>query len=248
MSSLAIIKNFLLDITFPRRCVQCAILMPISTSSGRYICDSCFTTLQTNTLLRCAFCSTQTVYGQTCPICRHDHHLDQLFVAASYDDQSIQKIIKLIKYHFIKDLAHDIAPFMIKYAQKNILAKMSLNGSTIITPVPLHFLRYNWRGFNQADVLGQQIAQGLNLKYDAKLLKKHYRSKAQADISQRKERVENVQGVFSCSSKTLLTGKTILLIDDVSTTGATLDNCAQALKTAGAKKVIGFVLARGQLI
>ncbi len=238
-------RRIFLDPFFPRRCLQCDSIMSLD-STGEYLCTGCTASLEMNTLLRCAFCAAQTQYGQTCPFCRPNHALDQLFVAASYDTPVIQRAIKLLKYRFVRDVSRDLTPFVLDYARQYILPKVSLPvASTIVAPVPLHFLRHNWRGFNQAELIAQPLAQTFSWQYEPRLLRKHYRARPQAEITDRKSRLTNMTGVFSCVLPAAVKSKTILLIDDVSTTGATLDDAARALKAAGAKKVIGFVLARG---
>ena len=123
-------------------------------------------------------------------------------------------------------------------------------GAIEIVPVPLHRWRLRWRGFNQAEIAAERISESLGWSVAADAIKRVRNPKPQADMPDKQSRIENMLNVFACPPKndlSYLAGKTILLIDDVSTTGSTLNDCARALKGVGAKEVIGFVFARGRL-
>ena len=110
-----------------------------------------------------------------------------------------------------------------------------------ICPVPLHTFKRMRRGYNQSALLAEILAREKNIFYDEKLLSRKKNTSAQASLK-KVERIKNVKEAFVCRGDAK--GKTILIIDDVATTGSTLEACAAALKTAKAKKVYALTLAR----
>ncbi len=113
----------------------------------------------------------------------------------------------------------------------------------LLLPVPLHKRRQRWRGFNQAEIIARPLAEyfGLDLSLELLVRRRYTRPQAKLEPAQRRQSIKNS---FVCRRQNLA-GKVILLIDDVATTGATLAECARILKSAGAKKVCGLVVARG---
>lgn len=130
--------------------------------------------------------------------------------------------------------------FLAKEKHFNILA----DNPTII-PIPLHYRRLNWRGFNQAEIIAETISEITNLRTENTVLIRSSTSRPQAEIDKKNERLKNMDNQFKVFTDEKARGKTLLLVDDICTTGATLNECARVLKKAGAKKVIGFVIARG---
>jgi ComF family protein len=119
----------------------------------------------------------------------------------------------------------------------------------LIVPVPLHRRRERWRGFNQAELLAENLGKNLSPGYDIPILKILKRKKftaPQMKIKNYKEREKNIRSAFILNDplEVELKNKKILLIDDISTTGSTLLECAKVLKSAGASSVWGMVLAR----
>ena len=114
----------------------------------------------------------------------------------------------------------------------------------LLVPVPLHYRRENWRGFNQARVLAERLGRAYQMAWAEPIVRTGYRD-PQADIEDRNQRIENARGLYACVQPVLAQDRHIILIDDVCTTGATLNECARVLKAAGAKHVSALVLARG---
>ncbi len=241
------VKNFFLDLIFPRHCLGCNHI--VTDENQSYLCSVCFSTIPVKGDFTCAFCHAPVVNGKTCPFCIKNHYLDRLLVATSYEFPLVEKILKTMKYRFVKSLADDSAKLMTKYFEKKIsVMRPPIFGPSVplVVPIPLYYQRLNWRGFNQSEIIAQKIAEYFGWPFDSEVLKRTRNPKPQAEISNKKERFENVSGIFTCLKPGVVNSKQILLIDDISTTGSTLEDCARALKDAGAKEVIGFVMARNR--
>ena len=111
-------------------------------------------------------------------------------------------------------------------------------------PIPAHRARARERGYNQAELLARAFSEQISFPLDADILIKTKDTPSQISLKGR-ERLWNVKDSFGVQNAAALEGRTILLVDDISTTGATLSEAARVLKQAGAKKVIGLVVARG---
>jgi len=114
--------------------------------------------------------------------------------------------------------------------------------SDVIVPVPLHLQRLRERGYNQAALLAQELSKSTGLPLWDGALKRVRQTRPQVELSA-EERRENVKGAFLCLERRVQ-GKRVLLVDDVCTTGATLEACSEALRAGGARSVWGFTLAR----
>jgi ComF family protein len=171
--------------------------------------------------------------------------LDGVFVCADYSDHVVGELIRKLKYSFARELGEVLGQIACRYAQKLIaeekMGKIKLR-NFIVSPIPLHQKRYNWRGFNQAEIIARHLASNLGLHFQETLRRtRHNTPQAKLDGAARRQ---NIIGCFS-SLEENLSGKKILLIDDVATTGSTLDEAARVLKAAGASKVWGLVIAKG---
>jgi ComF family protein len=114
----------------------------------------------------------------------------------------------------------------------------------VVMPVPLHASRFKERGYNQSELLAKPVAAWFNIAVDTRTLQRVRQTKTQMELNL-KERHQNVLDAFACRDK--VDGQKVLLIDDVCTTGSTLDACAAALKQGGAAAIWGLTLARAHL-
>ncbi len=149
----------------------------------------------------------------------------------------MRQAILQFKYHNFKALALPLAQLLAEY-----LAAKPLPAENIV-PVPLHPRRLRGRGYNQSALLAWELGKLTNLTVVEDTLLRLRDTPAQVKAPSAEIRRNNVAGVFACRDRKL-EGKQILLIDDVCTTGATLDSCAIALNRAGASSVWGLTLAR----
>lgn len=216
----------LLDLLFPKFCVGCHHL-------GLYFCPQCFAKIKWVQHQICPVCGKTALFGQTHPFCRKKTKLDGLISATNYSFP-MRQAVKVFKFSFVSNLGDTLAQIVLSKVEKKSLSDFTLSS------VPLYIKRENWRGFNQSEILAQKLAQKLELPY-AEVLKRERETKPQANLDS-KERIKNVQGVFT--SLVSPQGKKILLVDDVWTTGSTLNECARVLKKNGAEKVWALTVCR----
>ena len=163
--------------------------------------------------------------------------LDNLISGCSYHDSILlQRALFTFKYRRVPGLASKLANFIIKFGEEE------LTPDSVLTPVPLHWQRRFDRGFNQAGLLARRTASVLDLPY-VNLLKRVRDTGHQAWRS-REERMVSMKDAFVVR-KGVTVPRHVVLIDDIATTGATLDACAKELKKCGAKRVDAWVVARG---
>lgn len=246
-STHGVISSYLLDAFFPRHCLWCSQLLPASEVTT-YLCDACRELLTLSTVSRCAFCPNAVTQWQTCPTCKKHHVLDRLFVATDYRDTAVERMVKALKYRFVPAVAHDMGILMARYLRERMKELAIPNSEIILTSIPLHPKRLRWRGFNQANLIAQALADELHLAVDHELLVRTKHIKPQAEIADRKAREENARDLFALNQNAAqrpLFGKTVIIIDDVATTSSTLENAAKILDRNGPREIIGFVFARG---
>lgn len=151
------------------------------------------------------------------------------------------------KYRFIADLKIPLGRLVSAYLRRKKFDKLLENyrRRILVVPVPLHRRRLNWRSYNQSALLAQELSSkfGLNMAQD--VLTRIAHKKSQTELKDKTERAKNVSHIFVCRKTEKVENKIILLVDDVSTTGSTLDEGARILKQSGAEKIIGLVVAKG---
>lgn len=236
------IKKFVLDVLFPRFCLNCR-------KEGSWLCEDCFSLIEISDRQYCPFCDPYSggpkavPDGRTCPGCRKSRALSGLYAAAVYDSPLFKKIINQFKYDpYIKELSLTLASLIISHiAQLNKLAEFQ-NG--FFAAIPLYKRKLRQRGFNQAEEIAKNISLETGGIFLKDVLAKTKPTKNQVEL-QKSQRKENIRGVFSCRKPDLISGKKIFLVDDVFTTGSTMEEAALALKRAGAKEIWGVVAARG---
>ena len=228
-----------LDLVFPIACLGCG-------KEGPLACRHCLSLIPEPDSQVCPECKAPfSPSGATCTRCRSQTALDGLFVARIYRFRFLQNLIYALKYQFLQKTI----PALVWLLQES-LAHHPLPLPDLIIPVPLHSRRLRWRGFNQAELLAQELqknlAPGLVIPLDTTSLKRIRLTQPQMKTDTRGERLQNIMGAFLVRPEIAgpLVGKYVWLIDDVATTGTTLNECARALKLAGVKKVWGIVIAR----
>ena len=234
-----------MDTVFPIRCIGCGRLS--SEHKRRYLCASCISSIKLRIKFECIGCKNNTDLGKTCYKCRSSNPTDQLLIVLDYGNPLVVKMVKCFKYRFIQEIINPLSAVMRKYIIKLSRERcFNISGDgPIIIPVPLHQRRLNWRGFNQAELIAQSLSNALQAKTEMNCLRRIRKSRPQAEIEEKAERLKKPRGQFELINTESIIGRTVILVDDVCTTGATLNECARLLKNIGVKEVIGFVIARG---
>lgn len=243
------IIDTVLDWFFPRKCLQCE-------SFGSYFCEECFAGIKLLERQSCPNCRKQNIDGCFCDDkCGSGFYFDQLLTCLKYERGGvIGKLVKQLKYRFSEELV-GVLGRILKFKLAEFSHNLRLIGNVLIVPVPLSRERLNYRGFNQALLLAKYLAKKISgmQVYDCLLRKSGNLQQAKSD---KNERLANLQNTIFCKMESegnrlppdaVLKNKIVILVDDVATTGATLNECARALKLAGVKYVCGLVLARGNL-
>jgi ComF family protein len=226
------IKTFILDTLFPISCLSCG-------AEGDFICADCKVTMKTLEHQRCIVCQKNAPFGFTHPRCLTPFGADGLISFYDYHDEKVSKIIIAGKYNFIP-MTYETLGEMIsnKFSSAYNLQATSYQ----LVPIPLHSTRQRWRGFNQAEVLCQTLSENLNLAC-TNVLVRCKATKTQKDLK-KEGRLKNVSEAFKLKPGVDVHDKNIILVDDVTTTGATLQEAAKVLKRNGAAKVLCLTVAR----
>jgi len=223
--------EFILDLFFPKYCAGCG-------KEGTFFCSECKEKVIVVKSPTCFECNKLTKRGEFCLKCRSHWHLKGVIVATYFKEGPIREVIHDFKYEGIFNLKQDLSEFMIKALKEFLPFK-----NPILIPVPLHKRKLIRRGFNQAELLAKEIAAHFKFELKSNILERKKDTKSQTELKGR-ERRANVKDAFLCKNKDEILGKKIILIDDVITTGATLNECARVLKENGAKTVWALVLAK----
>ncbi|WP_417320791.1 double zinc ribbon domain-containing protein [Emcibacter sp.] len=228
----------LLDLVLPPRCPGCGDLLP---EAGK-LCAACWSSLGFLSGPACSCCGFPFPHDKggevLCGVCQaQDRHFDRVRSALIYDGGS-RPLLLGFKHGDRTDLAPFLAD-LLYLAGRELLAD-----SDLILPVPLHPRRLLRRRYNQAALLAGRLAHKYGLPRENLLLRRHRATTPQG--GNYTARQKNVRSAFSIPERyrDRVQGRRILLVDDVYTTGATLQSCARELKKRGAEKVFGLTVAR----
>jgi len=230
------VKTFALDLFFPISCAGCGL-------AKTHCCKNCLDKIPIWEIQKCHSCSAASQNGTFCDEkCRRDFSFDGIISAAAFKENSVlAKLIHRFKYDFAQEICGDLVKILLR---SGCLKKLEEYGkNACIVPVPLHRKRLNFRGFNQSEVLAEEIFKNTGIKTE-NLLVRIKNTEPQAQL-ERTERLTNVKNAFEIKpSAKINQTKTYLLLDDVCTTGSTINECAKILKKYGAKTVIGLTVAK----
>ena len=200
--------------------------------------NSCIGCGEKNKLL-CPVCLKKTAESKKAGVLQPPF-TDEMIICGNYDNQVLRKAVRLLKYHGIYLMAEPLSELL----DREIRPKLRLFENTFLIPIPLHESKRISRGYNQSELLAKSFSEKIELHLLADVLTKSKPTPSQISLT-KKERTENIKNSFSVINPEKISGKTIILIDDIMTTGATISEAAKTLKNSGAKKVIGLVVARG---
>jgi len=227
----------LADLVCPPHCMNCGVRQP----PGRWLCEECSRDLPRITGPKCAVCSRPydgAVDVFLCPNCHgHAMHLD-FAVSVMRSKGIVRELIHRFKYGRERQLRRILAGWLCE-----AFADERLRDIGAIAFVPLHPARQRERQFNQAEALADAVARAEGLRLVSPLRRVRY-TITQTHFD-RKQRMRNLRGAFALRQNAGVKDKSLLLVDDVLTTGSTLDECARVLLEGGARRVCAITVARG---
>lgn len=212
-----------IDAIFPQKCISCGSVI----GNDDFLCEYCYAKIERIDFSK--VCRKCGLPKKQCECKNRVFHFNSVIAPFSSGD-----VAKAAMYRFkFKKLA-SYSKFFAQEMAKTV--KMFYNDTTIdaIAFVPMHPLKYLQRGFNQSEQLAKRLSKIFNIPLYDRVLSVKYNAKRQHNMSH-KERFQNVKGMYKYNYK--VTGKNILLVDDIKTTGATVDECAKQLLLAGANEV-----------
>jgi ComF family protein len=233
--------NDVSDIIFPPRCLGCAeILHP---HRRQLFCSVCMEEIKFITGNLCPVCGTtfsdSPATSHLCGNCMENKTYFSCARAVVSYETIILNTIHQFKYGNNISIGARLASFMADFSFPDV----DFTGYSLIIPVPLHIKRLRQRGFNQSLILARALAKKWQIPVNFSQLKRHRFTLTQTGLN-KAERKKNIKGAFEVSDKKNIAGKNVILVDDVYTTGATINECARILTKADAKKVTALTLAR----
>lgn len=229
-----------LNVLFPPICHVCRKFIPAAGSL--HICPACHDRLTPIVSPMCRVCGIPFVGAGEDHVCgdciTSPPRFDAARAALAYEDVS-RDLLHAFKYRNKTHLRRPLALLMIERLSDFV----GLRPPDLIMPVPLHRKRLQSRGFNQAVLLGEILSSHWKLPLDRYNLRRTRWTEPQVNLSAG-ERRANVKGAFSVQKSCLVHGRRVLLVDDVLTTGSTVEECSLLLKTVGAKEVTVITAAR----
>ncbi len=214
MSAISLFEAFV-NFLFPAFCIRC----------GRYlkdedvICKNCFTGIK-----------KEAIITENIP------YIEKVFSIARYEN--LHDLIYQLKYFGKKSLGYKLGVLLAECMANNNFVNFDF-----IIPVPLHPAKKRLRGYNQSEIIAKAVSHYFKKELLNKILVRRTNTKSQTNLT-KIERVENVKNAFKVKNREKIRGKSILLIDDVITTGSTLSECARMLLQNGAGKIFASTLAR----
>lgn len=224
------------DIFYPRRCPVCQKILK---DQKRMICLQCETMLHPIGHPRCFKCGKPVEKGEYCRDCQKRKHMFEQGRGIFVYDSSMRRSVTRYKYYGYREYGDFYAKAMYRYA------KMELREwkPDLIVPVPVHRSKERMRGFNQAAYLAERISRYTGIPADMGLVQKNIKTKSQKKLNALQRR-KNLEKAFCVTGD--VRGKDILVIDDVYTTGSTIDAMASCLKKKGAENVYFLTVCIGR--
>ncbi|MDA3802599.1 MAG: phosphoribosyltransferase family protein [Patescibacteria group bacterium] len=222
------IYNFFLHLLFPVNCLICNF-------PGSYFCNKCFKKIKILNLKH-----------------KNTKYLDGIYIASSYQNKVLKELIISFKYKYIISIGVKLGSFLSFFFNAKLMNLYFSNRklyqtliNSYLTYIPSKNTNKRKRGFCQSEILMNQVVVNCNLKY-LNTLKVRSKRKRQASLN-KKQRIKNINNSFKIKNRktiNIIKSKDIIIVDDVITTGSTINEAAKTLKEAGARKVYGLVLVK----
>jgi len=218
-----------IDWLFPPHCLGCGI-------EGEVICPECYSTIKRVPTNVCPYCNAYIGKSGKCPNCMNKKPAYAQFRAFAYYTGVIREAVHQLKYQNDIGIPRILASYLLKIVQTE---NWELD---LVIPIPLSGTKQEQRGYNQAERLARPLAEVLKKPLSTEGLRRIRENTSQVDLDVRSRR-ENVRGVFK-AEPSIVRGKNILLIDDVFTTGATLESASQALRDANSGLIYAVTVGK----
>jgi ComF family protein len=233
----SMVISSILNVLFPPVCLSCG-------SWGTHLCHRCRERFPFVDRDGCLYCDKITRAGMTCARCLRPEGIDGL-VSMVYYSPEVRNAVREVKYSLVSSGIRSL----MRSLRPEIVAKTApwwrFAPTPRLQPIPLHKDRLRTRGFNQAELLARELRIVTGAPYaDPPLLVRRRPTFQQARSADRRERARNLQGAFVVPRGVSLTGRAVVLVDDVITTGSTVKEAARTLKRAGAHQVLVWCFAR----
>jgi len=214
---------------FPKACFGCG-------AGGGYFCQDCRLKLEGARAI-CPMCGETSIDGWVHPRCRKNWGVERLIAPFRYTG-TLKKGIKRVKYSSSWEIVREMGEFWSRLVVREI---GEIAGGTVVTWIPMYERKKRRRGFDQAEILARRFAKEMGVSCE-QLIERVRETGAMYELD-KKKRAENIRGVFGVK-KGEYKGKTVIVVDDVWTTGSTMREAAKELMRRGAKRVWGAVVAR----
>jgi len=218
---------------FPSVCLNCQLKI----DGKEAICGKCQSGIELNSSLFCGKCRARMANNKK--ICHRDFPYT-LGAASNYDNEVVKKLIYGLKFKSIRSAGLILGEILADYATTiNPIWK-----NFLVIPIPLGRRRERKRGYNQAEIIAKIISEKLKLPLQSEIVYRTKETLPQSETKKAAEREKNVQGCFKVRKPELIIGRNVILIDDVITSGATINEAARILKESGAKRIVALVVAK----
>ncbi|MEK7181248.1 MAG: double zinc ribbon domain-containing protein [Patescibacteria group bacterium] len=225
--------KFFKELIFPSRCLNCLE----QTTEGLTLCEKCKDGIKLNQTLFCGQCLARLPEGKK--ICHKDFPY-LLGAALDYKNEAARKLILGLKFGGAKGAAQLLGEFLVEYARSIPVAWQDF----LIVPVPLSQGRRNQRGFNQSQLIAEVFAKSLGIEMSKENLVRIKNTPPQSEINNFDKRMKNVEGVFKVLNPLKFGNRKIVLVDDVTTSGATLKEATSVIKSCHPKNMLALTVAR----
>jgi len=222
------------DIIAPKRCYSCNI-------EWHFLCDKCAYKIDRFKSF-CYVCKRKTDNFEIHGKCKNDIFYDKMVVFTNYRDNLVKKLIKKSKFYHTKDILEDLWEYLSDSLILN--EKIENKEDYIIISVPMFFLRRFKRGYNHSEILAKIVSKNTWIIYEKNIIKRVENTIQQSKLT-RKERLKNLRNCFKINKKfsNYFKNKNIIIVDDVVSTWATINEISKVLNNYQVKKIIGLVVA-----
>lgn len=228
--NLKTISHFTLDLIYPNRCPCCNNFI----TYDKYVCDDCIQSMENPIDKLCKFCGFALEHCK----CGQGISYNRAFTCYTYDGLARQGVLSL-KNGDNLNFAYHVGEILSKRIQNEVIKY------DLVVPIPMHFRKKLKRGYNQAEIIALEISKNLGIPLDKNALKVRYSKNIQHTLS-KMDRLINAQEIYYAGSSNVK-DKYIILVDDIMTTGSTLNVCSNILHSIGAKSIIVAVATSDQL-